>query len=139
MESAKNLIKTPEIFFKETFKDTIEQYGEENAFFIGKKMYLRIEENILSVDFIGPSATASNQLALTLIRKEGPIEQNISPLSSILRETKIKTGTEKVVTFKMFVNQTGEYTMMWNAPLSKEDYMKLNNAVISFIELFSTL
>ena len=57
----------------------------------------------------------------------------------IFRESKISGGSEKLVSFKIALNVTGEYTYVWSVPVTDEDIMALNNTAIQFIELFSQL
>ena len=57
----------------------------------------------------------------------------------IFRESKISGGSEKLVSFKISLNVTGEYTYVWSVPVTDEDIMALNNTAIQFIELFSQL
>ncbi len=50
----KILIKqTMEELFKQTFSDSIQNIGEANVYFIGKKMYIKTEKVIISVEFVG--------------------------------------------------------------------------------------
>ena len=129
----------PEQFLTDTFKDTINYYGTKNAYAIARKLYIKTNNIITSIEFLGPTNMAFNNLVLTAIGKNGPIEQSVIPLSMIFRESKISGGSEKLVSFKIALNVTGEYTYVWSVPVTDEDIMALNNTAIQFIELFSQL
>lgn len=127
-----------ETFFKETFHDVIEQFGISNVFFCGRKMYIRVKNVIVSVEFTGTNMAFSN-LVLMATGLNGIIDQNITPLTMIFKESKIKSGQDKIVNLRVVMNMTGEYSMVWSCDLTDSDLMNINNIVISYLELFSTL
>jgi len=130
--------QTAEQLFKNTFQDAISQIGESNVFYCGTKMYIKTNSVIISVEFIGTN-TAFNNLVLTAMNTNGPIDKNITPLSMIFNESKGKSGQEKLVSLRVILNVTGEYTIMWSSELSDDDKMNLNNSLMNYIELFSNL
>ena len=79
----------PEQFLTDTFKDTINYYGTKNAYAVARKLYIKTNNIITSIEFLGPTNMAFNNLVLTAIGKNGPIEQSVIPLSMIFRESKI--------------------------------------------------
>ena len=127
-----------ETFFKETFHDVIEQFGSSNIFFCGTKMYIRVKNLIISVEFTGTNMAFSN-IVLMATGLNGIIDQNITPLTMIFKESKIKSGQDKIVNLRVVMNMTGEYSMVWSCDLADSDMMNINNIVISYVELFSTL
>ena len=93
----KILIKqTMEELFKQTFSDSIQNIGEENVYFIGKKMYIKTEKVIISVEFVG-TEMAYNILDVRAFSIYGIIDQNVTPLKNIFKETKLPNGEEKCV------------------------------------------
>lgn len=136
----KTIIKkqNAEMFFKETFHDVIEQFGISNIFFCGRKMYIRIKKIIISVEFTGTNMAFSN-IVLMVTGQNGIIDQNITPLNMIFKESKVKSGQDKIVNLRVVMNMTGEYSMVWSCDLTDNDLMNINNIVISYAELFSTL
>lgn len=134
-----NLIKTPEMFFRETFDDVIQHFGEHAVHFVGRKMYVENDGLVTSIEFVGSTDTAFNMIALTATAKNGPIEQNVTPLKMVFRESKIKNGSEKIVNFKIIDNTVGIGSMAWLSALDEDDLMRLNNHVMNFVELISTL
>jgi hypothetical protein len=128
-----------EDLFKETFEQTIVFYGEENFFFCGKKMYVKLKNSlVISVDFQGTDI-AYNSIVLMVCNKYGILDQNITPFKLIFRESKSEIGSEKMINVKQILNATGEYTSVWVTKLSDEDVLSLNNHLITYIELFSSL
>ena len=127
-----------ETFFKETFHVVIEQFGSSNIFFCGRKMYIRVKNVIISVEFTGTNMAFSN-IVLMATGLNGIIDQNITPLTMIFKESKIKSGQDKIVNLRVVMNMTGEYSMVWSCDLTDSDMMNINNIVISYVELFSTL
>lgn len=136
----KTVVKKQKInaLYKETFEDAISQIGEENIYYCGRKMYIRSGKVIISVEFTG-TTTAFSNLVLTAMSLEGPIDQNITPLNMIFRESKDKSGRDKLVNLRMILNVTGEYTVVWTSDLDTEDSMALNNFLMDYVELFSAL
>ena len=136
----KSVIKkqNAEALFRESFADVIMQMGKSKVFFCGRKMYIKVGRVIISVEFAGTS-TAFSSVVLTAEGPNGPIDQNSTPLSMIFRESKVKSGQEKIVNLRVIVNLTGEYTMVWSCELTDEDKMNLNNFLMNYIELFSSL
>ena len=136
----KTIIKkqNAEMFFKETFHDVIEQFGISNIFFCGRKMYIRIKKIIISVEFTGTNMAFSN-IVLMVTGQNGIIDQNITPLNMIFKESKVKSVQDKIVNIRVVMNMTGEYSMVWSCDLTDNDLMNINNIVISYAELFSTL
>jgi len=124
--------------FRETFADVIQQFGEANVFFCGRKMYIRINNAIISIEFAG-TATAFSNVILTAMTAHGILDQNITPLSMLFTESKAKSGQDKLVNLRVILNVTGEYTLVWSCDLSDEDKMSLNDFVINYVELFSAL
>ena len=124
--------------FKDTFRDTIDTVGEDHVFFVGKKMYIKTEHVIISVEFTG-TATAFSNLVLTAMSINGILDQNVTPLNMIFKESKGEGGQDKLVTLRVIFNATGEYTFIWIGKLTDGDIMNINNCVINYIELFSML
>lgn len=124
--------------FKETFDDVITQLGVSKIFYCGRKMYVRLNKVIISVEFVGTS-TAFSSIVLTASTLNGIIDQNVTPLSMIFKESKISSGQDKIVNLRMVINMTGEYTMVWSCDLTADDKMRLNNFLMNYIELFSGL
>lgn len=127
-----------EALFRESFADVIMQVGESKVFFCGRKMYIKVGRVIISVEFAGTN-TAFSSVILTAEGPNGPIDQNATPLSMIFRESKVKSGQEKIVNLRVVINMTGEYTMVWSCDITDEDKMNLNNFLMNYIELFSSL
>lgn len=124
--------------FKETFDDVITQLGVSKIFYCGRKMYVRLNKVIISVEFVGTS-TAFSSIVLTASTLNGIIDQNVTPLSMIFKESKISSGQDKIVNLRMVINMTGEYTIVWSCELTADDKMRLNNFLMNYIELFSGL
>lgn len=124
--------------FKETFDDVITQLGVSKIFYCGRKMYVRLNKVIISVEFVGTS-TAFSSIVLTASTLNGIIDQNVTPLSMIFKESKISSGQDKIVNLRMVINMTGEYTIVWSCDLTADDKMRLNNFLMNYIELFSGL
>ena len=101
-------------------------------------MYIRVKNVIISVEFTGPNMAFSN-IVLMATGLNGIIDQNITPLTMIFKESKIKSGQDKIVNLRVVMNMTGEYSMVWSCDLTDSDMMNINNIVISYVELFSTL
>lgn len=136
----KHLVKKQqaEALFRDTFADTIRSVGMENVYFVGKKMYIRANRVIVSVEFSG-TATAFNTIVLTAMCINGVIDQNITPLSMLFKDSKGVDGQEKIVTLRVILNLTGEYTFVWTEDLNDGDKFALNNCLMSYVELFSDL
>lgn len=126
-----------EMFFKETFYDVILQFGD-SVYFCGRKMYIKINHIVIAIEFQGTNV-AQNTIVLTASSQYGIIDQNITPLFLIFKESKIPSGLEKIVNLKVVLGATGEYTVVWSAPLKDNDKMNINNFVINYVELFSNL
>ena len=62
----------PEQFLMDTFKDTINYYGTKNAYVVARKLYIKTNNIITSIEFLGPTSMAFNNLVLTAIGKNGP-------------------------------------------------------------------
>lgn len=122
--------------FKETFGDVITQLGAARIFYCGRKMYIRLNKVIISVEFVG-TTTAFSNIVLTASTLNGVIDQNVTPLSMIFKESKIASGQDKIVNLRMVINMTGEYTIVWSCELTDDDRMRLNNFLMNYIELFS--
>lgn len=128
-----------EAFFKETFSQTIMLLGEEHVHFCGKKMYIVVEKTIIiSVEFAGTDI-AFNNLVLTAMTHNGPIDQNIIPFKFIFKESKAKTGQEKSVNARMIVNATGEYTTIWSGDVSQGDITNINQVLMNYIDAFTSI
>jgi hypothetical protein len=134
----KILIKqTMEELFKQTFSDSIQNIGEANVYFIGKKMYIKTEKVIISVEFVG-TEMAYNILDVRAFSIYGIIDQNVTPLKNIFKETKLPNGEEKCVKMQILSGITGDYSPVWNS-LTDEDKNTLNNFLSNYIELFISL
>ena len=126
-----------EQLYRETFAAAISLYGEQNFFFCGRKMYIRIKNKIIiSVEFQG-TETAFNNLILMAIDDNGILDQNITTLKMIFKESKSENGQDKLVNLRVILNATGEYTTIWPTPLSEQDLMSLNNCLMTYVDLFS--
>ena len=131
--------QTIETFFRETFYQSIMLLGEEHIHFCGKKMYVVVGDTIIiSVEFIGTDI-AFNNLVLTAMTKNGPIDQNIVPFKFIFKESKAKTGQEKSVNARMIVNATGEYTTVWSGDVSQGDLTNMNQVLMNYIDAFTSI
>ena len=126
-----------EMFFKETFYDVISQF-EDSVYFCGRKMYIKLNHIVISIDFQGTNV-AYNTIVLTASSTYGIIDQNITPFCLIFKESKISSGLEKIVNLKVVLGITGEYTVVWSAPLTDSDKININNFIINYVELFSNL
>lgn len=131
--------QTIEQLFKETFSEAITHYGENNIFFCGKKMYVRIKGKvIISVELQGTD-TAFNHIVLMAIDKNGILDQNITPFKMLFKESKSEeSGQEKLVNLRVVLNATGEYSIIWPSKLLESDLMALNNFLMTYVDLFST-
>ncbi|WP_373266196.1 hypothetical protein [Hungatella hathewayi] len=127
-----------EDLYRETFAESINHYGENKFFFCGKKMYVRIKNQIIiSVDWQG-TETAFNNIVLMAIDKYGILDQNITAFKLLFKESKSEdNGQEKVVNIRVALNATGEYTVLWSSSLSEIDLMTINNYLMTYIDLFS--
>lgn len=124
--------------FKETFSIVIEQFGNDRIHYIGRKMYINLGPVIISVEFTGATSACGN-IAVSAITKQGIIDQNITPFAMIFKESKSKSGLDKLVNLKVALNVTGEYTYVWSCELPEEDKVNLNHFVLEYAELFSSL
>lgn len=127
-----------EQLFRDTFRDAILQFREPNVYFIGRKMYIKVGRVIVSVEFAGNN-TAFNNIILTAMSIDGIIDQNITPMSMLFTKSKAGNGHDKIVNLRMILSTTGEHTYIWTGELEDEDIMNLNNFLINYVELFSSL
>ena len=131
--------QTMEGLFKTTFKEVINSVNESNVYICGRKMYILLENKIIiSIEFTG-TQQAFNNVVLMALCKNSIIDQNITPLFMIFKESKLPSGMEKLVNSKIVYGATGEYSFVWSADLSESDSMSLNNFVLNYIELFNSL
>lgn len=140
MEVEKYILKhqQADALFKETFSIVIEQFGNDRIHYIGRKMYINLGPVIISVEFTGATSACGN-IAVSAITKQGIIDQNITPFAMIFKESKSKSGLDKLVNLKVALNVTGEYTYVWSCELPEEDKVNLNHFVLEYAELFSSL
>lgn len=129
-----------EDLYRETFAEAIKHYGEHNFFFCGRKMYIRVKNQIIiSVDWQG-TETAFNNIVLMAIDKYGILDQNITAFKVLFKESKSENnGQEKVVSIRVALNATGEHTILWSSPLTESDLMAINNFLMTYVELFSAI
>lgn len=127
-----------EKLYRDTFADTIHHFGENNFYFCGKKMYFKMKNKIIiSVELQG-TETAYNNIILMAIDKNGILDQNITPFKMIFKESKSDTGQEKLVSLRVVLNATGEYSVIWSCELTEQDYMALNNYLMTYVDLFGS-
>lgn len=124
-----------ESLFRETFHLVVEQF-KNNVYFCGRKMYIKLNNIIISVDFIGTNV-AYNNVMLTAASTYGVIDQNITPLSMIFKESKMESGLDKIVSLRVVAGGggKGEYTVIWSGDLTDGDKINLNEFIINYIEL----
>ncbi|RAZ88339.1 hypothetical protein DK853_42910, partial [Klebsiella oxytoca] len=60
---------------------------------------------------------AFSNIVLMATGLNGIIDQNITPLTMIFKESKIKSGQDKIVNLRVVMNMTGEYSMVWSCDL----------------------
>ncbi|RHB42260.1 hypothetical protein DW886_17220 [Enterocloster aldenensis] len=127
-----------EDLYRETFAEAIKHYGEQKFFFCGRKMYIRLKNQIIiSVDWQG-TETAFNNIVLMAIDKYGILDQNITAFKVLFKESKSENnGQEKVVSIRVALNATGEHTVLWSSPLTENDFMAINNFLMTYVDLFS--
>lgn len=136
MESSSPLkIQTMEDLYKELFQETITMYGIKHFYFCGKKMYVKINDIIISLEMQG-TEIAYNVFVLMAICKNGILDQNITPLKILIKNSKGESGQEKLVNLRVAVNVSGTYTALWTAELTEQDKMDINEYLRNYIELF---
>lgn len=139
-ESIKNqtIRQDCESFFRNTFKEAISMFSESNVYFCGRKMYIRANHCLVSAEFAG-TEQAFSSVVLTAMNANGILDQNITPLKMIFKESKIFSGQDKIVNMKCVYGETGIYSMIWSTDLTPDDYSKLNEFLITYAEMFSAL
>lgn len=127
-----------ESFFRTTFKEVIDLFGNSKIYFCGRKMYVKAGKCIISIEFAG-TEQAFSSIVLTAFNSNGILDQNITPFKMIFNESKISSGQDKIINLKCVYGATGIFSMIWSTELKPDDFAKLNEFVITYAEMFSSL
>lgn len=110
--------------YKETFATTIKFIGESNFKVAGKKIYIILDTITISLEFIGTDL-AFNILYLNMFTKHGVIDQNVTPLTLILKKSEFNKENKYI---KIIQDAAA-----WSEELDVEDLNALNALLLNYI------